>query len=327
MIIKSKSISKDNENGLYLVSTPIGNLKDITFRAIEVLKKSSYILCEDTRVSKNLLDKYDIKSKLISNHKFNETKNLSKIIELLKSGEIVSLISDAGTPSISDPGAILVNECIKKNIKKIIDILKTQAIVSLISDAGTPTISDPGSILINECVNNKINLFPIPGPSAPIAALSISGFSNKFYFYGFFPENNSEIKKSFEVISKINGSIIFFISAKKFNRSINIIQKYFSDRKILICKEITKYYEEYFRFNVNELDQKDIHLKGEITLVLSEKKIANKTSNNLNESDKIKIRKLIKKLSIKEIVDLIKDGKNIPKKNIYNYCLKIKNEK
>ena len=117
MIIKSKSISKDIENGLYLVSTPIGNLKDITFRAIEVLKKSSYILCEDTRVSKNLLDKYDIKSKLISNHKFNETKNLSKIIELLKSGEIVSLISDAGTPSISDPGAILVNECIKKILK------------------------------------------------------------------------------------------------------------------------------------------------------------------------------------------------------------------
>ena len=125
----------------------------------------------------------------------------------------------------------------------------------------------------------------------------------------------------------INASIVFFISAKKFNRSIGIIKKYFSDRNILICKEITKYYEEYFRFKVNELDQKNITLKGEITLVLSEKKIENKTSNNLSESDKIKIGKLIKKLSIKEIVDLIKDGKNIPKKEIYNYCLKIKNEK
>ena len=150
MIIKSKSISKDNENGLYLVSTPIGNLKDITFRAIEVLKKSSYILCEDTRVSKNLLDKYDIKSKLISNHKFNETKNLSKIIELLKTGKIISLISDAGTPSISDPGAILVNECIKKNIK----------------------------------------IIPIPGPSAVSTAVSISGFSEKFFFMVFYQTKN-----------------------------------------------------------------------------------------------------------------------------------------
>ena len=184
------------KSGLYIVSTPIGNLDDITLRALEILRKSDHILCEDTRVSKKLLTKYKIKSNLISNHKFNE----------------------------------------KKNIKKIIDILKTQAIVSLISDAGTPTISHPGSILINECVNNKINLFPIPGPSAPIAALSISGFSNKYYFYGFFPENNSEINKNFENLSKINASIVFFISAKKFNRSIGIIKKYFLDRNILICK-------------------------------------------------------------------------------------------
>ena len=153
MIIKSKSILKDYENGLYLVSTPIGNLKDITFRAIEILKKSSYILCEDTRVSKNLLDRYDIKSKLISNHKFNETKNLPKIIEFLKSGEIISLISDAGTPSISDPGAILVNECVKNNIK----------------------------------------IIPVPGPSAVATAVSISGFSEKFFFYGFFPEKKHSL--------------------------------------------------------------------------------------------------------------------------------------
>ena len=136
MIIKSQSLTKVNENGLYIVSTPIGNLKDITFIAIETLKKSSYILCEDTRVSKNLLDRYEIKSKLISNHKFNETKNLNKIVDLLKSGETISLISDAGTPSISDPGSILVNECVKHNIK----------------------------------------IIPIPGPSAVATAVSISGF-------------------------------------------------------------------------------------------------------------------------------------------------------
>ena len=287
MNLQTDSQNDNLKYGLYIVSTPIGNLEDITLRALEVLRKSDYILCEDTRVSKKLLTKYKIKSKLISNHKFNE----------------------------------------KKNLQKIIDILKSNKVVSLISDAGTPTISDPGNILVKECINNKINLIPIPGPSAPIAALSISGFLNKYYFYGFFPENNSEINKNFEILSKINGSIVFFISAKKFNRSISVIKKYFSDRKILICKEITKYFEEYFRFNVSELDQKNISLKGEITLVLSEKKIVNKTSNNLSESDKTKIRKLIKKLSIKEIVDLIKDGKIIPKKEIYNYCLKIKNEK
>ena len=275
------------KSGLYIVSSPIGNLDDITLRALKILKKSDFILCEDTRVSKKLLSKYKIKSKLISNYKFNERKNTQKIIDMLRSNKIISLLSDAGTP----------------------------------------TISDPGNILIKECINNEINIIPIPGPSAPTTAFSVSGFSDKYYFYGFFPENNSEINENFEILSKLNSSIVFFISAKKFNRSINVIKKYFLDRKILICKEITKYFEEYFRFNVSELDQQNISLKGEITLVLSEKKIKNKTSNNLSESDKIKIEKLIKKLSIKEIVDLIKDGKNIPKKEIYNYCLKIKNEK
>ena len=117
MFIKSQSKTNNIKSGLYLVSTPIGNLKDITFRAIETLKESDYILCEDTRISKNLLNKYGINSILISNHKFNEKKNLSKIINYLKTGKKISLISDAGTPVISDPGSILVNECIKKKNK------------------------------------------------------------------------------------------------------------------------------------------------------------------------------------------------------------------
>ena len=142
MIIKPQSKIKDNENGLYVVSTPIGNLKDITLRAVEILKQSDFILCEDTRISKNLLNKYEIKSKLISNHKFNEKKNTLKIIENLKSGKIISLISDAGTPAISDPGSVLVNECVKNNIK----------------------------------------IIPIPGPSAVATAISISGFSDQFFF-------------------------------------------------------------------------------------------------------------------------------------------------
>ena len=115
-LFKKEFKAQDIKSGLYIVSTPIGNLEDITIRAINILKKSNYILCEDTRVSSTLLRKYNISSNLISNHKFNESKNISKIIEILDSKKIVSIISDAGTPSISDPGSIIVNECIKHNI-------------------------------------------------------------------------------------------------------------------------------------------------------------------------------------------------------------------
>jgi 16S rRNA (cytidine1402-2'-O)-methyltransferase len=286
MIIKSKSISKDNENGLYLVSTPIGNLKDITFRAIEVLKKSSYILCEDTRVSKNLLDKYDIKSKLISNHKFNETKNLSKIIELLKSGEIVSLISDAGTPSISDPGAILVNECIKKNIK----------------------------------------IIPIPGPSAVSTAVSISGFSEKFFFYGFLPDKKQNLLNELKKLSQFNSSLVFFISPKKINKIIPDLKNNFMGRKIVFCREISKLYEEFVRKDIDELKPFIKEPKGELTVVISEKKIDKNTSQVLSESDKNIINKMINIFSVKEITNFISQNRDVSKKEIYNFCLKLKNE-
>ena len=287
MIIKSKSISKDNENGLYLVSTPIGNLKDITFRAIEVLEKSSYILCEDTRVSKNLLDKYDIKSKLISNHKFNETKNLSKIIELLKSGEIISLISDAGTPSISDPGAILVNECIKKNIK----------------------------------------IIPIPGPSAVSTALSISGFSEKFFFYGFLPDKKQNLLNELKKLSQFNNSLVFFISPKKINKIIPDLKNNFIGRKIVFCREISKLYEEFVRKDIDDLKPFIKEPKGELTVVISEKKIDKNSSQVLSESDMSIINKMINIFSVKEITNFINQNRDISKKEIYNYCLKLKNEK
>ena len=286
MVIKSQSQIKDNENGLYLVSTPIGNLKDITLRAIETLKRSSYILCEDTRVSRNLLDRYEIKSQLVSNHKFNESKNLNKIINLLKSGEIISLISDAGTPSISDPGAILVNECIKNNIKVI----------------------------------------PIPGPSAVAAAVSISGFSEKFIFYGFLPEKKQALINTFNKISKFDETCVFFISPKKVNKIIPELKKNFSGRKIVFCREISKIYEEFIRKNVDDLDILDMELKGELTIVVSEKKIDKNHSQELSESDINIIKKMINKLTIKEITEIISQNKDISKKEIYNYCLKLKNE-
>ena len=274
------------KKGLYVVSTPIGNLEDITLRALKILGKSDYILCEDTRFSKKLLSKFKINSNLISNHKFNEKKNLQKIIEILKTEKIVSLISDAGTPAISDPGRILINECIKKDI----------------------------------------NVYPCPGPSAVSAAISISGFYDQYYFYGFFPEKKGEINKDLKILSELYCSIVFFVSAKKINRIIEPIKEYFSDRKIVVCKEISKFYEEYYRNSVSELKFFEKTLKGEITIVISEKKSKKNISNNLTESDKKNIERLIKKLTIKEITNLISVGKKISKKEIYNYCLKLKNE-
>ena len=287
MILHSENKNNRVKSGLYIVSTPIGNLGDITLRAIDVLKKSDYILCEDTRISKNLLDKYEIKSRLISNHKFNEKKNLLKIIEILKSNLIVSLVSDAGTPGVSDPGAIL----------------------------------------INSCLNNNINIYPLPGPSAVSSAVSISGFSEKYFFYGFFPEKKSDLIEDLTTLSNINSSIVFFISPKKFNKLVVVIKKYFSGRKILICREMTKFYEEYLRADIDTLEPFNENPRGELTLVISQKKIVKKTSLKLSESDKKSIQKMINKISIKDITNLISENNKIPKKEIYNYCLKLKDEK
>ncbi len=146
------------------------------------------------------------------------------------------------------------------------------------------------------------------------------------FFYGFFPEKNKKINKDFKILAEIDSSIVFFISAKKFVKIIPILKKFFLDRKILICKEITKLYEEYIRFDVSELDNFKGNLRGEITLVLSEQKGQN-NNNKLDEIDKKKIRKLIKKLSIKDVVEIINENKNISKKEIYNFCLTLKNEK
>ncbi len=272
--------------GLYCVATPIGNLGDITFRALETLKYSDLILCEDTRVSKKLLEKYKINKKLISNHKFNEKKNLEVILELLENKKIISIISDAGTPAISDPGRILINECIKK----------------------------------------KIDVYPIPGPSAVNTAMSISGFSDKYYFCGFLPEKKSDLKNLFELISKINCSIVFFLSPKKIKKNIENIQKHFLDRDILICREITKYHEEYLRTSVKNLSNIDISTKGEITVVISENNNLKSRLKELEESDKKIIKSLIKKMTIKDIVKKINNEKKIPKKLIYNYCINLKNE-
>ena len=276
---KTNSISP----GLYIVSTPIGNLKDITYRAIEILNKSDLILCEDTRVSQKILNYYKIQTQLISNYKFNEKKNIEKVILELQNSKIVSLISDAGTPAISDPGKIIINECIKKNIK----------------------------------------IYPIPGPSAVTTAVSVSGFSDKYFFYGFLPSTLNETEKVFNLLSNLESSIVFFISSKKINKIIEKLKIFFSGRNIVICRELTKLYEEIIRLPISEIKPFKTLLKGELTIVISEKNSKMK-SKNLDESDKEIIKKLLKKMSVKDIVKLLTKNKNISKKKIYEYYLSLK---
>ena len=217
-------------NHLYIVSTPIGNLDDITLRALEVLKKSDIILCEDTRRSIKLLNYYKIKKKLISYHKFNEKKQLINIIEHFKEGKILSLISDAGTPLLSDPGRLLVNQC----------------------------------------VGNGIKVIPIPGASSITSALSVSGFKDQFLFYGFLPKTQNELEKVLTSLSNINYTQIFFVPSKKINFYIKNFQKHFLGRKILIAKEITKIHETYMREEVGKLKPFKNAIKGELTIVISE---------------------------------------------------------
>jgi len=220
------------KSGLYIVSTPIGNLKDITLRALYILKNSNVILCEDTRISKKLLSHYKIHTKLISNYKFNEKKNLMKVIDILNEGQIVSLISDAGTPTISDPGRLLINRCIDENIL----------------------------------------IVPIPGPSAITASMSISGFSNQFYFHGFLSDKLNSIRKEFEMFKNLNCSIGFFISAQKLNKIFEILKEFFYEREILIAREITKIHETFYRGKVSNINNFEFKSKGEVTVIISEKK-------------------------------------------------------
>ena len=273
-------------NHLYIVSTPIGNLDDITLRALEVLKNSDIILCEDTRRSIKLLSHYSIKKKLVSYHKFNEKKQLENIIEHFNEGKILSLISDAGTPLLSDPGRLLVNHCIK----------------------------------------NGISISPIPGVSSITTAISVSGFKDQFLFYGFLPKTINELEKVLLGLSQNEHTQVFFIPAIKINFYIKSIKKFFSDRKIVIAKEITKIHEAFIRDDISKLKLFNSPIKGELTIVISEKITKEKKIDEKKIVNKIK--KYLKNYSLKDTVNLVLETEKINKKKIYDLCLKIKkNEK
>jgi len=279
--IKQQTIN----SGLYIVSTPIGNMEDITLRALNILKKSDLILCEDTRRSIKLLSYFGIKNNLQSYHKFNEKRVSIKAIEAIKKKKIVSLISDAGTPAISDPGKILINRCIEENLK----------------------------------------IHPIPGASAVTSAISVSGFNCEYLFYGFLTKKEKELENIFKNLSNLNYSIIFFVPSVKINFYIYKFKKYFLDRKIMISKEMTKLHEEFIRGSVNSIEQiLPNGIKGELTVVLSEKIKEKNKKREIDESVKMEIKKMLKKYSHKDVVEFISQKENLPKKLIYNYCLKHK---
>ena len=276
---------KFSPNSLYIVSTPIGNLDDITLRAIEVLKNSDIILCEDTRRSLKLLNHLKIKKRLISYHKFNEKKQVSGIIEHINEGKILSLISDAGTPLLSDPGRLLVNQCITNNIK----------------------------------------VLPIPGASSITTSMCISGFKDKFLFYGFLPKTENEAEKVLSSLSENRFALIFFIPSLKINFYLKKFKKHFFGRKLLIAKELTKLHETFFRGNIDDLKLFKDKIKGELTVIISEKE----TKNKVLDKEKVvnKAKKYLKKYSLKDTVDLILETEKINKKEIYKLCLNLKNEK
>ena len=271
-------------SGLYLVSTPIGNMEDITFRALNVLKKSNIILCEDTRRSGKLLSYFQIKNKLLSYHKFNEKKISSTVIDSIKKDKVVSLISDAGTPTISDPGLILVNKCIDENL----------------------------------------SVHPIPGPSAVTSAISVSGFSDQYLFYGFLTKKENELDKVLNNLCNLDYSIVFFIPASKINFYISKFKNFFFDRKILVAKEMTKIHEDFIRGKVASIKTLPENLKGEFTVVISEKNKEKNIQKKISESVKIEIKKMLKKYSHKDVVEFISKKEYLPKKIVYDFCLKLK---
>lgn len=276
---------------LYIVATPIGNLGDITKRAIKTLETVDIILCEDTRTSSHLLNSLEIKTKLISYHKFNENERSGEVIELLKSG---------------------------KNI-------------ALITEAGTPCISDPGSILISECISNKIEIFSIPGASAIITALTLSGLViHNFAFYGFLERKNSKQKEELKRIQQNDlETIVFYESPKRIIPTIENIKEVMNDPYIIVLNELTKKFEKkYYGKSSQVLDllQKANYELGEYVIVVSKNKMEEKKEEVSLEA--LLIDKIIKNnYTMKEAInDLAFEFKNkYSKKEIYNASLKLKN--
>ena len=269
---------------LYLVATPIGNLEDITFRAIKILKEVDFIAAEDTRNTLKLLNHFQIKNTLISNHRHNEEERESFLIHKLKEGKNIAIVSDAGTPGISDPGEFIVKKAIEENIEVI----------------------------------------PIPGACAAINALIASGLDTKeFVFLGFLPMHKKLRKEKLEEIKNENKTIIIYEAPHKMKETLKDLKELIKNRKIVLARELTKIHEEFIRGNIEELIQKCDKLKGEMILLIEGNQEKN-TENILNNLSLEEHYKLYEKQGFdkKEIIKKIAKARGVNKNEIYQYFIK-----
>jgi 16S rRNA (cytidine1402-2'-O)-methyltransferase len=276
--------------GLYLIATPIGNRDDISIRALDTLKNVDFIACEDTRHSSQLLSFFNIKKKLLALHQHNEADKAGYISNLIHQGNAVAYISDAGTPAISDPGAVLVRHM----------------------------------------HDHQIDVVPVPGPSALIAAFSISGFqTNNFLFYGFLPNANGKCKKALLEIYHKKVTAIIYESPHRIIKTLKLISEIFGENhEMVIARELTKLFETIYRGSVGklliEIEAKKDNQKGEFVLVLSE------PTNNDESTElmpfKEALKETLQELSLNQSVKIIANIYNKNKKEVYNLALELKND-
>lgn len=267
---------------LYLVATPIGNLKDISFRAVETLQACDYILCEDTRQSLVLLKHYNIRKPLVSFHMFSEAAKEDQVIHDLMAGKTICLISDAGTPGISDPGTRLVKRCVQE----------------------------------------KLPVLTIPGPCAAIAALTISGLdTDRFQFYGFLPRQKSDLKKVLQEILKNVCTTICYESPERISKTLEIIHQLDTSRQLVIGRELTKKFEEVQRGTAEELLRmhQEKKVRGEIVLLISgATQEAFFDWQNLSVQDHVAQIQQENSLSLNEAIKKVAELRHVSKRTIYN---------
>lgn len=267
---------------IYFVPTPIGNLEDMTIRAINVLKNVDIIACEDTRESKKLLNYFDINKKLTSYHKFNEKQKSEEIIKNAKEGMTYAVITDQGMPGISDPGHILIKECIENNVSYTI----------------------------------------LPGPSSILTGLIASGFDNdRFSFYGFIPKKNSDKKKLYEELEKENKTSILFDTPHNLENTINDFKKIFPQRKLAITRELSKKFEQYQIFKIDDINTENLTLKGEFVLILEKNKKEENLDISSYKDDILKMKK--EGESTKDIVKSLKKSTSFSKNEIYDFVISL----
>lgn len=276
--------AKSLKSGLYIIATPIGNLKDISERALEIIKLSELVICEDTRVTNRLLSSYGIKKSMIVYNDHSDEKERKKILNILREGKVVSLVSDAGTPLISDPGYKLVRALIDENIY----------------------------------------FTTIPGPSSVISALVLSGLpSNRFLFEGFLPNTQKARREHLQEISGFNGSLIFFERAERLEETFLALLELLGNRDAAIVREISKTFEETLRGKLKELLQKlkgGWLPKGEIVIVVGPPEKQEIDSDTINKA----LKKKMKLMSVKDAVDDVSDELKLSRKVVYQHALEIK---